>query len=360
VLFLELISQLKLPGYERYALRSRAWVDEREKTRVADRVQALEGANAAAFESVSQRSDKLSDQLAAMEKRDRDRDERERLRDLREAARDEKDRLRDAQIDSLMSYINEQGGNNNNLPPAARGKFRVFCFQFRLFISNNFLTTLATATTACPPPPTQQPARNINTALMPSARLPVMNNGLPDSMVLLLAEWESKELDSFRHLKFPPGEHALGQRYAKRKYLFDTIVRRQREGNHQSLRDSAEVLDRERKAARVGRPLTVNAFYNVLHSQDKFIVRRQKRPNPDNTPPQNPCPAPPPPPPIRRNVIYRAPAAGRGRGGRGRGRGLIIDGVSAATHLARQRRLNNPASIPWQTHGHTSNQRFNG
>jgi hypothetical protein len=182
---------------------------------------------------------------------------------------------------------------------------------------------------------------------MPSTRLPPLVDGLPESFGHLLAEWENKELASFRTLKFPPGDHALGQRYAKRKYLFDTIVRKQPAG--QSLKESARLLDVER-----GRT-SLNKRYTELKKVDSFIVRRQKRRNPDDTPPRGAAPAPPAPPPIRRNVRYRAPQAARGRG--------FVNGPRMAREAVARRQNVAPLAAPpfvppMEATGMTSGQRF--
>ena len=83
----------------------------------------------------------------------------------------------------------------------------------------------------------------VNEALLPSMRLPAMHSSMPKSLVALLKEWRSADLDSFRSLKFPPSENARAQAYGKRRYLYDYI--KGRKGDNETLEDSATVLDRD-------------------------------------------------------------------------------------------------------------------
>lgn len=126
-----LFSQLKLPGYERWAVKARAWVDEREKTRVADKVAAVDEGAKAAFESTNRRLDHQDEQITTLI-------EQIKMSNQRNAERDEREAIKDAQIASLLSYI--QAGNNGP-PPAALGKF-CFVFVCWSFCNFLFLTTL--------------------------------------------------------------------------------------------------------------------------------------------------------------------------------------------------------------------------
>jgi hypothetical protein len=51
--------------------------------------------------------------------------------------------------------------------------------------------------------------QTVNDALMASGRLPAMTSSLPKLFPLLLKEWRSKDLHSFRHFKFPPRPASL-------------------------------------------------------------------------------------------------------------------------------------------------------
>jgi hypothetical protein len=93
---------------------------------------------------------------------------------------------------------------------------------------------------------------------------------MPKSFTLLLTEWQNRGLEGFRNFQFMNASPSLAQAYSKRKYLFDTIARRHREGDGQqamlSQKESALSLDRERGARSMAK------FYCLLHTDDDKIV----------------------------------------------------------------------------------------
>jgi hypothetical protein len=169
----------------------------------------------------------------------------------------------------------------------------VFFFKLNLF-------SLHLLVVAVRPPP-----QDVNVALMATPAKPPINGVMPKSFAVLLTEWTNMDLERFRHSKFTRAETSMAQAYGKRKYLFDTIRRRQQEG--QTLQESALSLDRERHVEGA-RPTTMTNFYRSLHADDDRISRRQKRqnPNPEATPPRNQRAFAAPPPQARAAPQARA------------------------------------------------------
>ena len=201
---------------------------------------------------------------------------------------------------------------------------------------------------------------------MPSSRLPAFGSSMPKSLVLLLAEWQSRDLNTYRSFKFQAGDNALAQGYGKRKYLFDTIASKALiDGS--TVEEAAVALDRVRMAEKK----TVTKYYRDLLGADDCLVRRAKRPKAAS--------------PERRRIVGNPAAAARrpqqpararrpallGRARqlqqeqyrrsihappewRPERRGTIIDGMPRNRFLQQVR---NP-TIPNEPRGHTSNNRW--
>jgi hypothetical protein len=188
-----------------------------------------------------------------------------------------------------------------------------------------------------PPPPPQ----NMNDVLRPSPRMPALDTKLPESMVHLLTEWKNRGLVSFAtcNKKAWPGN--IRQCFAKRKYLYDTIVARS-SLDESSLEAAAGSLDRDRDRRTMGN------FLKALQKNDPGITRRQRRPREEEEPPP-----PRSPPPLRtpttttarqRRQVTPGSRLPRPRGSR-QNPILMMDGP---------RPMHMMPNIPWEATGYTS------
>jgi hypothetical protein len=230
---------------------------------------------------------------------------------------------------------------------AAPGTYFCCVFPFFLNVSHHSTFSHLIANVLC-----------VTEALMPTHRLPSFSPTMPKSFGLLLREWISRDLGSFKTYKFPAANQSLAQAYNKRKYLYNKIVSSKTAG--QTLVDSAVVLDRQR----VDLGCTLAKFHKHLHAEDGGLIRRTKkrRADADATPERRPLPAPRAPPRI---IVPAAAARGRGpnrtTSTRGRGRNN-----NRRPQPAQQRNMfyppsENPFPIGWAAggnNGYTSNGRF--
>jgi hypothetical protein len=209
-----------MPGYERWAQQQRAWVEQKIASRSADEAEVLNSAAKASLESVHRRFDKVDEMDSRMSKV--------------ESAQAQMLTIM-ARTDHNMSCNGGGGGGGVAAagPAAARyaeGKQFGFCCHLFSFSLANF--SFSSAPVAA--------VQTVNDELMASGRLPAMTSSLPKLFPLLLKEWRSKALHSFRHFKFPPSENALKQACSKRVHLSDAIVASKTDA--QSLEEAAHVL----------------------------------------------------------------------------------------------------------------------
>ena len=152
--------------------------------------------------------------------------------------------------------------------------------------------------------PSDPPQRQVNDVLLARMRQPDMEAALPKTLVLLRAEWVSKNLADF--VPHPTWGN-LKAAWIKRKYIMEDIKRR-RQADGGSLIEASQAAERDRLAANK----TVYQWWELLKARDPLLFRRVRRrePDPNETPPRArrqrrrtiPRPVPPPPP-------YRAPVA---------------------------------------------------
>jgi hypothetical protein len=191
---------------------------------------------------------------------------------------------------------------------------------------------------------------------------------MPKSFYLLLTEWTNEKLETFRSTKL---RGVVAQAYHKRQYMYDHIDQQRQDQGMLSLTAAAKALDRER----VGRRETMPAVYKNLKDADNRIVRRNKRPRMEETPPRrprNPPPPPPPPPPPRPPLPPTAAArAFRGvpfpnRRNPGLAAMMAWDADWQSRRTPHQRRCDRESDImmagsrptQWEATGHTSGARF--
>jgi hypothetical protein len=218
--------------------------------------------------------------------------------------------------------------------------------------------------------------QTVNDALMASGRLPAMTSSLPKSFPLLLKEWRSKDLHSFRHFKFPPSENALKQAYSKRVYLFDAIVASKTDT--QSIEEAAHVLE----AKRVSLGQTMTHAIRAMKAADSKIVRRAPKRAAKTTttitPPSRQTVAPArlkdPPRPASLPATARQGTAARPLQYHGGSRVpppaqrkdpplFFVDERGHRQFLPnpkRRRRQAQPTTIEWERTTHGSNQNWNG
>lgn len=184
--------------------------------------------------------------------------------------------------------------------------------------------------------------------------MPAIDTKMPKTFVLLLAEWNLRNLEDFRTFKFTQDVHNLGLAYAKRMYMFDAITRHP---TGATLEEKARELDTLRLVQDAKKDRTMPGYHRVLKAADDSIIRRaSKRPRNPVSPDRQPREAPPP----VNNA--RGGRGGRGRGGgggRGRGRGPHVLGdngrwIPARRYMEGVRRNELPA---WESTTRTSGHR---
>jgi hypothetical protein len=205
--------------------------------------------------------------------------------------------------------------------------------------------------------------------------LPAVTSSLPKSFPLLLKEWRSKDLHSFRHFKFPPAENALKEACSKRVYLFDAIVASKTDA--QSLEEAAHVL--EAKRVRLGQTMT-HAIRAMNAADSKIVRRAPKRAAKTTTtitPPSRQTVAPArlkdPPGPASLPTAARQGAAARPLQHHGGSRVppdqrkdpplFFVDERGHRQFLPnpkRRRRQAQPTTTEWERTTHGSNQNWNG
>jgi hypothetical protein len=104
---------------------------------------------------------------------------------------------------------------------------------------------------------------------------------LPKTLVLLRAEWISKNLADF--VPHNAWGKSLMAAFSKRKYIMDHIKRR-RIADGGSLVEASQAVERDRIAA----SKTVYQWWELLKARDPLLLRRVRRrePEADATPPR--------------------------------------------------------------------------
>lgn len=240
--------------------------------------------------------------------------------------------------------------------PGQQQRQQKVCFLFFVFVLKLFFFCFNLYALLAPdPPPPAVPARraplNLNDALMASPRMPSIDNKMPKSFAVLLAEWQNLDLESFRNARLH--EQKQAQAYGKRKYLYDTIASRS-EAQGVTLQAMARSLDVER----VYRKETMTAFFRFLHGGDDSIARRRSRPRARPAAAARVRPARPHPahaaPRTARAPAAVVPPQGGWPPVRPAGPAITINGLPAAVAHAQERAANGA----WESTGRTSGGRF--
>jgi hypothetical protein len=270
-----------------WARSARTWVAQKKLSRGTDQVEKLTDGCLGAFHAISERLDVQEISLNTIDQRDQ-----------RVEARLQ--RVEDG-MHAILNMLQARPPVNNQLAGAAgiveetkeEGKEEGTSFCLLRFL---ILLLILTHLVVLVPDP---PQRQVNDVLLARSRAPNIEAALPKTLILLRAEWVSKNLADFvPHQSWGN----LKAAWIKRKYVMDDMKRR-RMADGGSLVEASEAVERDRLAA----DKTVYQWWELLKARDPLLFRRVRRreADPNETPPRprrRRRRHPPPPPPVRRAV----------------------------------------------------------
>ena len=245
-------------------------------------VQNLTEGTLGAFEVVSRRLDAQEETLQKIDQRT------QRVEDRIQRLEDGMQRVEHG-MNAILRMLQARPLVNQPAPPVPGEEGKVaedeegksfHCFLCLLFFE--ILTFLSDAPPSPPPPP--PPRRDVNTALQGRSIAPPMDASLPKTLVLLRAEWVSKNLGDFTpHVSWG---RSMNASYKKREYLMKDIKRR-RQADGSSLVEASVAVDLQRR--RLSK--TVTQYWSHLKDHDSSVERRVVQPrrlehDRDMTPPR--------------------------------------------------------------------------